>query len=704
MAVFGFLLTLIALVLLVIFAPLAINPNQFKAEISAFLKNKSGRDIAIEGDVQLAYIPRIAIKTGKIVVGGKPNFSEKTFATIENSEINVEPLPLLNGKVIVNSVVLEGLMLNLFKDQQGRNNWDDLLATHSQSPASATMPQQSQNTGNNNQPAIAGLALGVISVKKGHVTWDDRQVGKTFDFKNIEFSSDKIVTGKPVNIALATDISGNQFSFPGNVKVSVQARFDESLNKFTLAESKLAWSGRHVPSGQPLTVAMNAKEVAVDRLQQTLKTSGLQLQSGDVKLAADMNGEQIFDNPSLQGQVAVEPFNLGNALPQWGMKWPVTADAKALSSFSMKSQFRFAPEKMEFINLDATLDDSHGKGSFVINNAESLAIHFDLAVDTLDLDRYLPPREKADITTPGFALAAGMVNLPLDWLKKLDASGKLALGRLKINQMTMQNTQLTVSAKGGDINMGQAAQPFYQGGYVSELRVKAHSEKPQLTLRENMTNVQLQSYLQETQGKAKISGLLTAASTWQSVGESTQTLRNNLSGQVSFFLKDGFVSGFNLDKMIEQAKNAIKSGNKAAEKNLPNQTAFKAIKGTVTISEGQLINNDLIINAASFKSQGEGHAVLATGQLDYKLTTRLLKAEATPDSPEQFHGTPIVIHVGGTLGKPDFTFDVSTLLTEKNKAKLESLIDHNKDKIDKLMNKMDKKTGDKVKQLLKQIF
>ena len=66
-----------------------------------------------------------------------------------------------------------------------------------------------------------------------------------------------------------------------------------------------------------------------------------------------------------------------------------------------------------------------------------------------------------------------------------------------------------------------------------------------------------------------------------------------------------------------------------------------------------------------------------------------LKAEATAAEPEQIKGA-VAINIDGTLSKPTYSIDIASLLTDKNKAKIE-----------KLINKIDKKLGPGVGDLLK---
>ncbi len=697
------LAALLLLVAAVVLAPYLIDPAAYKSEIAAFVKNKTGRDVAIEGEIKLSIVPWLGVNAEKITIGDRAGFQGKPFATIVNSEIKLKPLPLLKGKLEVSSLVLDGLTLHLSKDQDGNNNWDDLLAGQPTSP-SATVSQAAKPVAPvPEHQAFAAFALGDFTLKNAHVIWENRQAGKTFNISNISLTSDQLMLGEPLKINFSADISGKPLAFPGHVQALTGLRIDQSGENLTFDKSRIEWSGKLSSAEQQVTAIMVVNSAGININKQTLTSSSLQLQSGELKLTADVTGENILDKPSLQGQVIVDPFNPGQALKDWGIKRPETSDAKTLTNAALKSQFHLTQDAAEFTGLEVTLDDSHGKGTLTINNVATPSINFDLAIEALNLDRYLPPRDKKEITTPGFALAAGGISLPLEWLKKLDAQGKLRCGKLTFNRMTLQDARLTLSANNGDVKLSQTAHPFYQGNYVSELTVDARAGQAQMMLTENMTNIDLQPYLTDVKGKAKLGGLLTTSAMLKGSGSNAKTLRSNVSGQVTFFLQDGFVQGFNLEKMINQAKNALKGG-KFTSDETADQTAFKEIKGTVTINNGELNNTDLSASTASLRSKGKGSAKLATGQLAYTLTSHLLKAKATADSPEQVHNTPIVIHVGGTFNKPQFSLDVAVLLTDKNKAKLERLIDNNKDKIEKFIDKLDKKQGSGINKLLKKIF
>ncbi|MFZ2171475.1 MAG: AsmA family protein, partial [Methylococcaceae bacterium] len=109
-----------AVILLMVIAvstvPFFINPNDFKPEIAATVKERTGRDLTLEGDLKLSIFPWLGISTGKMALGNAAGFQDQPFATLEESNIKFKLLPLLTKKIEVSRIVLKGLALNLAKN------------------------------------------------------------------------------------------------------------------------------------------------------------------------------------------------------------------------------------------------------------------------------------------------------------------------------------------------------------------------------------------------------------------------------------------------------------------------------------------------------------------------------------------------------------------------------------------------------------
>jgi AsmA protein len=702
----GCLALLLVLVIAVCLIPFMVNPNGYKTDIAALIKDKTGRDVAFEGDISVSVFPWVGLKTEKMVISNELGFGELPFVTVAKSDINVKLLPLLSKKIQVNTIALEGLTLNLVKDKQGVSNWTDLVALNS--PTSSDTTSRAEPDAQNIQPqsALTALTVGGVAIKNAQINWDNQQTGERLELKNIHFTTDKFTFGEPVKVDLAVTVYGKDVKFPGDVKLTTALRVDEKLDNFVFVDSHLEWLGSNkLKPGQPLAATITAANAAVNVSQQMLKFSGLQLQSGDLKLAAEITGEQFLDKPSFQGSVVAAPFNPSVVLKQWDITLPKMNDAKALSNLGTNFHFKANPDQVELTNMDVTLDNSHGTGFVTIKDFANPAILFDVVVDAIDVDRYLAPSEKSSksLVSPGMAIAAGTFSLPLDWLRKLDAEGKLALGAMTFNKMTLQDMHLTLSSKKGIVKVEQTAKQFYQGSYSGNFNVDARAEKSSLVLNENLTNIHLEPFLNAIKGDAKLGGIVTLSTQLYGQGRQLKEISSNLTGKVNFFLKDGFIKGFNLQKMLENGKQLVKGGVLPVDSQ-HDQTNFSEIKGTATINKGLLQNDDLIANTAKLRSTGKGSVNLNTEGVDYNIFIKMLKTAATATTPEQMHDTPIGIHLGGTLSKPTYTLDVAALLTDKNKVKIEHFLDKNKVKIDKLMDKLDKKLGPGVGDLLKKIF
>jgi AsmA protein len=295
-------------------------------------------------------------------------------------------------------------------------------------------------------------------------------------------------------------------------------------------------------------------------------------------------------------------------------------------------------------------------------------------------------------------LAAAASLVPIKTLRKLDANGEIELKKLTVNNLTMQGIHLTVEAKNGSVKTSQSAKQFYQGDYSGSMDVNVSAAQPVMAVTEKINHVQLQPMLQDMHFDAKITGLIDATSQLNTQGNTGKELKSALNGSLRFLIKDSVVGGFNLQNLIDNGKNLLQN-KQLPPANKNEQTLFSTLSGTATIDKGVIQNNDLIGTAAKLQLTGKGHADLNTQQLDYKLNAKFTDAAGANQVPA------LAINVTGPFSQPNYQLDVAALIIDKKTVKvLENVVDHNKDKIDKLLNKLDKKTGQKALDLLKKIF
>ena len=68
---------------------LVFDPNDYKDKIAAGVKEATGRELVIEGDLRLSLFPWLAVEMGKTELGNAPGFDDAPFASFESARLSV---------------------------------------------------------------------------------------------------------------------------------------------------------------------------------------------------------------------------------------------------------------------------------------------------------------------------------------------------------------------------------------------------------------------------------------------------------------------------------------------------------------------------------------------------------------------------------------------------------------------------------------
>ncbi len=699
---------ILSIVIAIFTLPFFINPNNFKPEVIAAVKNNTGRDLTLTGDIKISLFPWTGVSTGKMTLSNAIGFQEKTFASLEESAIKINLLPLFLNKIEIDQVIIKGLILNLEKNSQGINNWDDLTRSN------VTNVKPLSPIANNNKPEATNngltlLAINGVAIENAVINWKNQRSGKILLIKDININSNKFAYDEPVTVDLSLMAMSPETNWTESIKLRTGLTVNQALTSLALDHSDLQLKTiikANNNEDKSILAALTINNVAMDRTKQSLNVSGLKLTSQDISLSAEITGNTNNSKFSFQGPITIAPFNLRNILNQLDIKVPALQDEKALSKAAATFNLLVTNNVVDLQNMSLTLDGTQIKGSTTITDISKPAITFNLASDNMDLDPYLAPiadKKSRPINSPAITLALGTSTLPVELSKKLIINGQLSLERLKVNAMTIQDVQLNLDVKEGLINAQQSAKGFYAGSYNSVFSVDMRNNKPTLSINEKILHVQIEPLLNDFNGATKLSGLLDLSTQLEGQGNNAKELKSSLKGKLSFLLTDSVINGFNLQKIIDDAKTLIKEPTLPVD-NKNDQMLFSKLSGTATINNGLVQNNDLIGIASKMHLNGKGTADLNSEKLDYKLNARYIKTKATTTEPEQLIETPININIAGTFAKPTYTVDLAAILSDKNKAKIDQFIDKNHNKIDEIVRKIDKKIGPGLGNLLKGLF
>ncbi|PHS77050.1 MAG: hypothetical protein COB59_09915 [Rhodospirillaceae bacterium] len=115
----------------------SIDFNNFKAEVEAMAAEATGRDVTIEGDLDLVLSLTPSLNMSGVRLGNAEWGVKKPMMVLQNLKAKVDLQSLLSGKLNVDYFVIDGLTLILQTDGKGRANWEfegqeaDVAATKS---------------------------------------------------------------------------------------------------------------------------------------------------------------------------------------------------------------------------------------------------------------------------------------------------------------------------------------------------------------------------------------------------------------------------------------------------------------------------------------------------------------------------------------------------------------------------------------------
>lgn len=466
-------------------------------------------------------------------------------------------------------------------------------------------------------------------------------------------------------------------------------------------------SGANLPNGA-LRVSLTA-DTALDLIGQSIAIDKLSASIMGVKLNATIKGEQLLSKPVFSGPLEIASFNPRELLQQLGQSVPATSDPSALGQASLAAQFVFVEQSLALDPLIFRLDQSTLQGKLSVLDLTTGGLHYQLKLDAIDADRYLPPRQAAaeNVNTPGSATAktAAQGELPLEPLRQLNLDGALEIGQLKINQLQISNVSLPLQARNGSISLSPARADLYGGRYRGNIGLDVSANQPRISLNEALSGIQAGPLLQALAGEDRLSGTVNATAQLTMQGASPEAIRSSLNGVAQFEFKDGAYKGVNIAQMLRQAQ-ATLSGQPLAADDAPLQTDFSELSFTLRFQDGQVFNEDLSAKSPLLRITGAGNANLVSEQLDYGVTaTAVATAEGQGGaSLTDLQGIAVPIRITGTFSDPQYGLDIETLakahagkLLEEEKAKLAAQAEEKlRQEQEKLQQKLEDKLGEEV--------
>ena len=312
---FGVLFVLILLVVATaISLPYLIDPNQHKAQIIAQIKpHMLGRDLKIPGKITLSVFPWLGVDIGDTVIGNADGFVLKPFMTIKHSRAHIRLLSLLSGTPEIGSLDFEGVVLNLQRDAEGRNNWSDLAKA--EAPAKAKPQKMALSTAPVAAMTIPSLKVAGLHLKNATINFDDQQ------HKNEIIISKLDVDAGPINQFDPIPIKGQLNYFSKTQGLAAASAFATTLvispaDKLINLQNVILNTNvaGETLNNKTISTSLKVPDLKLDLPQEKIEAKPFHLSLNNMQSDGRLSLRR-FSNPIIQMSLDMQELDLDSLLP-----------------------------------------------------------------------------------------------------------------------------------------------------------------------------------------------------------------------------------------------------------------------------------------------------------------------------------------------------------------------------------------------------
>ena len=696
------------LILLIVAAaialPLLVDPNDYKPQINAAIEDQIGREVDISGDIGLSVFPWLGVELGRVSVANADGFGDEPMATMEAAEISVKLLPLLSREIEVGTVGLQGLNLRLARNADGRTNWASISEHLTRNQAESGNGESPAESEPKNDPApddggfsLSSLQIGAIDIRDAAVSWRDATTGTDYRASGVKLVTGRLTDGEPVRLEFGGDFEAPEAALAGEVNLvaQVEPSIVDQFYRFSDLSLNVIASGEAVPAGRQQASLTGAGEFDLDAGR--FKLSNMALQAAGLNVNANADGSDLgTDAAAYSGRVTVKEFNPRAVMRELEIEPPATQRDAALSTAGFDAQFDAGNDHVQFKQILATLDDSSVKGSARVEDFAQPAIGFDLSLDELNVDNYLPPgsAEQAKNEAPaetGGGAEQKAAEIDLSMLEDLRLDGKLSADSLTAANIHVTNADLAVRARDGVLTIEPLTAELYEGNVRVTATVDASRETPRYSLAGNLNGLRFAPLLADVAGTERVDALANMSLDLTTSGRQVAAMKRALDGSLGFDLRDGAFNGFNLADLIAAARSRLggdDTGEASTALGDDKRTPFSRFAGQFNVTDGVLAGKDLNLTTRLLNATGAGSYDLADNALDYTVNARV--PEDADGTLERLAGVTVPIRLSGNLLSPDYRLDVAGAL----KGVAEKRLSEEKSKLaDKVREKIEERTG-----------
>lgn len=635
--------------------------DKVKTEISRVVLEEHQRTLVIDGKPQLSLWPNVGIALGRVTLSERA--SNAPFAALESARVSVAVMPLLRQQVQVRALDVAGLQASLVKKKDGTLNIADLLGE----PAAA--PEAKPAAAANNV-AAQPLHIDIASIRltDAQFTWRDEKAGSVTTLSRLNLSTGPVLadTGaKTASIAkLSLEAKGSAGKDAFELKLAAP-QLQLSPSQSSGDSITLTASLQGAQRSAVVTLALNGVQGNADALKIAGLALKLDAKVGDTALKGQLSSPVAVNVGAQTVALAQLVGSLELAHPSMPMK-QVTLPIKGALKVDAKQQ-------SAALELATQLDESKIATSVQVAKFAPLALAFDLDIDQLNVDKYLPPKQAAAAPT-GDAGADSGKEAPLDLsaLKGHTVTGTIRIGALQASKLKLAKVNAKLALAGGKLEVAPMSLNLYEGSTSGSLSVNANGNV--VALKQSLRGVRVNPLMKDLLDKDVLEGRGDVALDISARGDTVGALKKALAGSASLALKDGAIKGINLAQSLRDIKAKLGQPDTTQQANANQKTDFSELSASFKIANGVAHNDDLAMKSPFIRLGGAGDIDVGASQINYLAKATLVASGEGQGGKgaDELKGLTVPVRLNGPFDKLAYKIEWGAMLEDATKASVEA--------------------------------
>ncbi|WP_434986972.1 AsmA family protein [Vreelandella zhaodongensis] len=748
----------------VVYVTTFLDPEDFKPRLTAVIEEQTGLNLALEGPIAWSFYPRIGVSVAQAKAWLPEQSQDDTsFASVQHAEVSVAFAPLLRGEIAVDGLTLDGMRLNLVKNEEGVGNWEPLLerlAEKSNETAETVLAPASAGPHADAGSLSVVLNIASVEVKGADIRFRDEQSQTLWRAQPLNISGTNVnpVRSFPLKV-VSTLTKHNRLDaealerapeLTSDVNLETRLRLGLEDEQVTFENTQLTTRTRRAEDSDPQQLSLKAAEIVIrmgeqqlsvregvldaglrhpdnwqgslalaltfglesDWASETAQLKDAQLTGPDgLRVSGHLNIEQLLTAPEYRGQITAAPFTLRPWLSRAGITLN-TANESALRDVAMTSPIEGDMVRIALPRLSLVVDDSTFTGE-LSTALDGTQLAFNLEGDQLNLDYYLPRPEAAQQASRGllrqaFAQTDGAL-LPQEWLSTLTLEGDVSINQLVLAGLTFDKARLSLRGESGNHLLSAFESRFYDGELTATGSLDARGGALEWQLSPIISNVQvaplIESFSEEDaplRGRFNLEGSLTTE------GNSRGVLTSNLNGELNARLTEGAILQTNISQ--EMCELVAQLEGQGTVREWHPDTRFERFDATIQLRNGVASSEDLSITLPGIDVKGDGEFNLNTMNFITRANARLVDtADAACQVNPRLEQLPLPVRCEGHIGddkaqwcgfdRTAFQVAVVDLLCSEAGSRVEEELE---ERLGESLDRIDERLGEGVGQELRE--